>query len=109
MATVTESIKESLVGVTEEPQLSQEVRASFMKHAKPDEKGELYMGSEEFTAAIAPAEEDYVSYASVCTCLILPSWTEPIFTGWATQIPCALLTRVSRPAQDKARAVFDPF
>jgi hypothetical protein len=82
MATMTESMKESLVGVTEEPQLSQEVRASFMKHAKPDEKGELYMGSEEFTAAIAPAEEDYVSYASVCTCL---RCTEPICTGWATQ------------------------
>lgn len=65
MATVTESIKESLVGKIEEPQLSQEVRANFMKHAKLDENGEYYMGSEEFIDAIAPAEEDYVSCTSV--------------------------------------------
>ena len=72
MATVTESIKESLVGTTEEPQLSQEVKANFMKYAKADENGELYMGSEEFIDAIAPAEEDYVSRAS-----LLAGYTSP--------------------------------
>lgn len=73
MAAVTESIKESLVGTTEEPRLSKEVSANFLKHAKPDEKGELYMGEAEFIDAIAPAEEDYVSCASLPTCLIPPS------------------------------------
>lgn len=65
MATVTQSMKESLIGKTEPPQLSREVRANFLKYAKPDENGELYMGLEEFIRAIAPAEEDYVSGASV--------------------------------------------
>ena len=62
MARVKDSIKESLVGATEEPRVSQEVKANFVKHAKADENGELYMGPEEFIDAIAPAEEDYVSY-----------------------------------------------
>jgi hypothetical protein len=82
MATVKESIKESLVGTTEEPQLSKEVRADFMKHAKPDENGELYMGQEEFIDAIAPAEEDYVS------CPPIPASPGP-FT-WTKS--CAFLT-----------------
>ncbi len=75
MATVKDSIKESLIGTSEEPQLSREVRANFIKHAKPDEKGELYMGSEEFIDAIAPAEEDYVSCASLAIWSMSPSWT----------------------------------
>lgn len=60
MATVSESVKESLVGSAEEPQLSQEVKANFFRHAKRDEDGELYMGLAEFVDAIAPAEESYV-------------------------------------------------
>jgi solute carrier family 25 (mitochondrial aspartate/glutamate transporter), member 12/13 len=79
MATVTESIKQSLVGTTGEPPLSQEVRANFMRHAKPDENGELYMGSEEFINAVAPAEEDYVSYTSIFACSMSPSWTVWIY------------------------------
>jgi hypothetical protein len=82
MATVKESIKESLVGTTEGPQLSKEVRADFMKHAKPDENGELYMGQEEFIDAIAPVEEDYVS------CAAIPASPAP-FTCTKS---CALLT-----------------
>lgn len=70
METVKESIKESLVGTTEEPQLSQEVKANFLKHAKADESGELYMGPEEFIDAIAPIGEDYVSSAPVCARLL---------------------------------------
>jgi hypothetical protein len=64
MAAVKESIKESLIGTIEEPQLSQEMRANFVKHAKSDEKGELYLGPEEFIDAIAPVGEDYVSSLS---------------------------------------------
>ena len=61
MTTVTESIKESLVGTTQEPQLSPETRASFTKHARQDEDGELIMDESDFVNAIAPAGEDYVS------------------------------------------------
>jgi len=62
MATVTESVKEALLGTEEEPQLSSQTRAEFQQHAKKDdESGEYYMGETEFIDAIAPASEDYVS------------------------------------------------
>jgi hypothetical protein len=61
MATVTDTVKETLVGTTREPQLSAQAKATFDKHAKKDEAGELYMSDEEFVDAIAPKDEDYVS------------------------------------------------
>lgn len=61
MATVTEAVKESLLGSTTPAQLSSESRATFLKHAQQDSDGELYMSEEDFIAAIAPPEEDYVS------------------------------------------------
>lgn len=62
MATITEQVKESLLGSTQEPQLSQLSRMAFLKHAvKDQETGEYYMGEHEFINAIAPASEDYVS------------------------------------------------
>jgi solute carrier family 25 aspartate/glutamate transporter 12/13 len=65
MATVKDSIKESLVGTTQQPQLSQQIRQNFMRHAKIDDKtGEPYMTEEEFVNAIAPKDEDYVSWNS---------------------------------------------
>lgn len=76
MATATGKIKESLVGTNDELQLSQEVRANFMKHAKQDENGELYMDSEDFINAIAPPEEDYVSRALPPTSSILRKMKE---------------------------------
>ena len=69
MATVTEAVKESLVGITIEPELSQEVRATFDRHAIQDDvTGESYMTEKEFVNAIAPVNEDYVSsdYESSC-------------------------------------------
>ena len=51
MATVTDSLKESLLGTSQEPQLSQETR---------DEDGEFYMSESDFVDAIAPEGEDYV-------------------------------------------------
>ena len=60
MATVTDSIKESLLGKTQPAELSQESRANFLKYAR-EEDGEYYMREEEFINAIAPPEEDYVS------------------------------------------------
>ena len=61
-----ESVKESLVGVEEDPQreeqqASAQTRADFMQHAIKDEAiGEYYMGQEEFVNAVAPPGEDYV-------------------------------------------------
>lgn len=60
-ATVTEAVKESLLGSDESAKLSAPVRAIFVANAKRDDDGELYMGPEEFIEAIAPSEEDYVS------------------------------------------------
>ena len=62
MATVKEAVKETLVGTTREPELSQEIRATFDRNSRQDEaSGESYMTEEEFVNAIAPANEDYVS------------------------------------------------
>lgn len=61
MATVKEVVKESLVGTTREPELSQEIRATFNRNSRLDEvSGERYMTEEEFVNAIAPIDEDYV-------------------------------------------------
>lgn len=63
MAAVKESLTEALLGSTEEPQLSQQTRAAFMKHAIKDEAtGEHYLGENEFIDAIAPESEDYVGF-----------------------------------------------
>ncbi|KAI9741023.1 MAG: mitochondrial aspartate-glutamate transporter agc1 [Cirrosporium novae-zelandiae] len=60
MAPGTGSIKDSLLGMTREPQLSQQIKANFDKHArKDDESGELSMTEDEFITAIAPQHEDY--------------------------------------------------
>jgi solute carrier family 25 aspartate/glutamate transporter 12/13 len=61
MATVTDKVQEVLVGTTEEPQLGQTERATFLKHAKKDENGENYLDEESFINAVAPESEDYVS------------------------------------------------
>lgn len=64
IATVTESVKESLIGVEQDTtQLSIQAKATFDTYAKKDEStGELVMGEEEFISAIAPEHEDYVSH-----------------------------------------------
>lgn len=64
MATVKEALKETLVGTTREPELTQEIRATFDRHARKDEaNGESYMERTEFVDAIAPRNEDYVSFS----------------------------------------------
>lgn len=74
MASVTqkvkEGVKESLVGADfDEQNFSAQTRAEFMQYAiKDDENGEYYMGREEFVNAIAPPDEDYVSFI-LCCCL----------------------------------------
>ena len=60
MATVKEAVKESLLGTTVEPQLSQQARANFEKHARRGDNGELFMSEDDFINAIAPESENYV-------------------------------------------------
>jgi hypothetical protein len=63
MTKVTESVKESLLGVDlhNEEQLSASAKATFARFARKDEAtGELVMGQEEFVNAIAPPDEDFV-------------------------------------------------
>jgi solute carrier family 25 (mitochondrial aspartate/glutamate transporter), member 12/13 len=66
MATVTEKVTEALVGASTEPQLSDQNRLEFLKHAIKDEAtSEYYMTEHEFVEAIAPAAEDYVCIHSL--------------------------------------------
>lgn len=59
--TIKETVKETLLGVEDEPQLSNQTRAEFMQYAKNDaESGDFYMDQEDFVNAIAPESEDYV-------------------------------------------------
>ena len=65
MATITNQVKESLVGTVIEPSLSTDAQATFERNAKKDPStGELYMTEDEFVNAIAPSTEDYV--CSLC-------------------------------------------
>jgi solute carrier family 25 aspartate/glutamate transporter 12/13 len=62
MATVTEEVREVLLGTDQEPQLSQLTRAAFMKHAQKDEAGEYFLTEDQFIEAVAPESEDYVRW-----------------------------------------------
>ncbi|KXH48812.1 hypothetical protein CSIM01_12473 [Colletotrichum simmondsii] len=59
-AAVKEAVKESLLGTEEPVQLSAQTKARFVANAVKDEvSGELYMGPDEFTKAVAPEDEDF--------------------------------------------------
>jgi hypothetical protein len=60
MTSVTRTVKESLLGTTPIPELSNEARTTFLAHAQEGEDGEMYMDKEGFIDAIAPEGEDYV-------------------------------------------------
>ena len=78
MATAKQAIKESLLGTTSEPELSQLTKATFDRNARQDEAtGEYYMTEEDFVNAIAPPNENYVGSQAK-----LPqsrNWSEEIF------------------------------
>ena len=79
-ATVKEAVKESLVGTTREPQLSQLTKQTFNKHARKDEDtGELFMTEGDFVDAIAPKNEDYVRRQELC--FTAPLMQSSIFAG----------------------------
>ena len=61
MATAKLAVKESLLGSTREPELSQQTKATFDRNARQDEAtGDSYMIEEDFVNAIAPTNENYV-------------------------------------------------
>jgi solute carrier family 25 aspartate/glutamate transporter 12/13 len=64
VAAVKEAVKETLVGTEEAAGLSTQSKARFFANAVKDgETGELYMGPDEFINAIAPQNEDFVSFS----------------------------------------------
>jgi hypothetical protein len=63
MASVKDTVKETLVGSREVPELSHQARSNFLRHAQKDEHGELFMTEDDFINAVAPKHEDYVSIA----------------------------------------------
>lgn len=65
MASVKIAVKESLLGVEKEPDLSLQTKASFDRYSRRDDSTEeAYMTEEDFIDAIAPASENYVSEQS---------------------------------------------
>lgn len=97
MTTVKGQLKETLVGTIKEPELSQDAKVAFDRNARKDEDtGELYMTEEEFVNAIAPANEDYVSWIS--TLEFGGNTVEQILV--MRNVP--LLTLVNHIAQDSA-------
>ena len=65
MALAKQAVKESLLGTTRDPELSQQTKATFDRNARQDEAtGDNYMTEEDFVNAIAPASENYVSFCS---------------------------------------------
>lgn len=69
MSTVKASLKESLLGVEKEPDLSLQTKANFDKHARQNEStGESYMTEEDFVNSIAPVSENYVSSSNPQGC-----------------------------------------
>ena len=62
MATVKAQVVETLIGTTESPELSKQMRSDFLKHAIKDADGDdWFLGENEFIDAVAPPSEDYVS------------------------------------------------
>lgn len=60
---VKEAVKEGLVGSEEPVQVSAQTKARFTANAiKDPATGELYLGPDEFTNAVVPSGEDYVSF-----------------------------------------------
>lgn len=57
--TVTEVLKDSLIGHSYSPTLSDSARRTFDRHASLESDGQKYMTEEDFVNAIAPLNEDY--------------------------------------------------
>jgi solute carrier family 25 aspartate/glutamate transporter 12/13 len=65
-----DAMKETLLGTTVVPELSQQARKTFEQYSRKEgEEGEPYMLEDDFVHAIAPDAEDYVSIAAIGTFL----------------------------------------
>jgi solute carrier family 25 (mitochondrial aspartate/glutamate transporter), member 12/13 len=65
MTTITEQVKETLLGAEQVPTLSKQAQDHFIKHAKRDpQTGDRYLDEAAFIEAIAPPSEDYVGVLS---------------------------------------------
>ena len=86
MATVQAQLKETLVGTTREPELSTQIKAVFDRNAREDAgSDEPHMTESDFVNAIAPENENYVSFLTFSTpsiFVVLEMFCEPF-------IPCA--------------------
>jgi hypothetical protein len=106
MASVKETVKETLVGSTGAPELSHQARSNFLRHAQKDENGELYMTEDDFINAVAPKQEDYVSTTLDPLHSLPPrrlqslAISEPVENTPADTFP--------NPAQNQARAIWHP-
>ena len=61
MATVKDQVAGALLGTEQPPQLTQQTRAAFMKHAtKGEGEDDYFLDEDAFVDAVAPAAEDYV-------------------------------------------------
>lgn len=99
MATVTESVKETLVGSSKPEEMSTEVRNNWQQYAKTGDNGEQYMDREAFINAIAPPDEDYVSSLlascdlmelTTCSTRFPVSNTAPFSLSQTAKLPAAL-------------------
>ena len=108
-AVVKESLKEVLVGTEEEPQLSQQTRLDFMRHAVKDEgSDDYYMNEEQFISAVAPETEDYVCDLSI---IFFLSTTSPSASATAQSTFSSLslkdlLAAFSRLSSAKRRSTY---
>lgn len=61
-AVAKEAVKEAVLGTTEPVvEVSPQTKQRFTSHAVKDESGELFLGLDEFVAAVVPKGEDFVS------------------------------------------------
>ncbi len=89
---VKEAVKESLLGSEQPVQLSSQTKARFNANAIKDaDTGELYLGHDEFVDAIAPPDEDYVSFSLAQPIHpFFPMRCSPSMTssGWMGMLTC---------------------
>jgi solute carrier family 25 aspartate/glutamate transporter 12/13 len=70
MATMKDTVKETLVGFKADVPVTSETRSAFLRHALKDEEGEFFLDREKFVDVIAPATEDYVSSLPLYSCTL---------------------------------------
>lgn len=88
---VKEAVKETVLGSEEPAGPSSQSKARFTRMAVKDETGELYMGPEEFITAVAPDEEDFVSFN-----FSFVPWLRLLLRQWVACRRAAVQTELAR-------------